>query len=90
MTHDIRADWDTLMRQAKHTAEDYFVSAHGILKHSGLEYTAADVIALTKVMAMDFYTASISVGAQRISEALTTTGWGLESVADVIRDKDEK
>jgi hypothetical protein len=70
MTHEILADWDTLMRHSKYTAEDYFVSAHGTLKESGLQYTAADVIALAKVMADDFHTAGIGVAAQKISEAL--------------------
>ena len=82
MTHDIRADWDTLLRQAKLTGEDYFVSAHTTLKHSGLQYTASDVIALAKVMADDFHSASISVAGQKISEALVGIECGLDSIAE--------
>jgi hypothetical protein len=77
MTHEISADWSALMQQAKYTAEDYFVSARGILASSGLEYTASDVIALAKVMADDFHTASISVAGQKISEALAGASIGI-------------
>ena len=86
MTHEIKADWDTLMRQAKHTAEDYFVSAHGILKHSGLQYNASDVIALAKVMADDFHTTSVGVAAQKISGALVGIECGLDNVGMAIND----
>lgn len=89
MTHEIKASWDTLMQQSKDTTWGYFGEAHKILEGSDLKYTAADVIALAKVMAMDFHTASMGVATQKICEALTTVGWGLDSVADVMRETNE-
>ena len=86
MTHEISADWSALMQQAKHTAEDYFVSARGILANSGLEYTASDVIALAKVMADDFHTASISVAGQKISEALVGVGGEIDYLTERVTE----
>ena len=86
MTHEIKASWDTLMQQSKDTTWGYFSEAHKILDGSDLKYTAADVVALTAVMATDFHTASMGVATQKICEALTTVGWGLDSVADVMRE----
>jgi hypothetical protein len=90
MTHEISANWDTLMQQSKDTTWGYFGEAHKILEGSDLKYTAADVVALAKVMATDFHTASIGVATQKFCEALTTVGWGLDSVADVMREGNEK
>jgi hypothetical protein len=86
MTHEIKASWDTLMQQSKDTTWGYFGEAHKILEGSDLKYTAADVVALAKVMATDFHTASMGVATQKLCEALTTVGWGLDSVADVMRE----
>jgi len=74
MTHEISASWDTLMKQAKDTGGDYFASAHRILEGSDLEYTAADVVALAKVMSDDFHTSSMGVATQKLCEAITSVG----------------
>ena len=90
MTHEITASWNTLMQQSKDTAQDYFASAHRMLKGSELEFTAADVVALAKVMADDFHTASMGVASQKLCEAITTVGWGLDGVSDVMREVNDK
>jgi hypothetical protein len=90
MTHEITASWNTLMGQSKDTAQDYFATAHKMMEGSGLEYTAADVVSLTKVMAMDFHTASMGVASQKLCEAITTVGWGLDGVSDVMREANDK
>ena len=97
MTHEITAGWDTLMKQSKDTAWDYFGEAHRILEGSDLEYTAADVVALAKVMAYDFRTTSIGVSAQKISgalngvcEAIGGVECGLDAIAETMMEmKDE-
>ena len=90
MTHDITASWGTLMQQSKDTAQDYFASAHRMLEGSGLEITASDVVALANVMADDFHTASMGVASQKLCEAITTVGWGLDGVSDVMREVNDK
>ena len=90
MTHDITASWSTLMQQSKDTAQDYFASAHRMLEGSGLEFTASDVVALANVMADDFHTASMGVASQKLCEAITTVGWGLDGVSDVMREVNDK
>ena len=89
MNHNITAGWDTLMKQSKDTAWDYFGEAHKILEGSELKYTAADVIALAKLMTDDFRTASMSVAAQKISEALngvSTAIGGVECSLEAIAE----
>ena len=78
MNHEIKADWNTLMQQSKDTAGDYFATAHRMLEGSDLEYTAADVVALTRVMALDLHTTSMGVAAQKISEALVGIGGDID------------
>ena len=90
MTHEIKADWNTLMQQSKDTAWDYFGTAHKILEGSDLEYTAADVVALTKVMAMDFHSASMGVAAQKLCEALTGIECSIDAVAEFIHEANER
>ena len=90
MSHEITASWSTLMQQSKDTAQDYFASANRMLEGSGLEFTAADVVALAKVMADDFHTASMGVASQKLCEAITTVGWGLDGVSDVMREANDK
>ena len=89
MTHEIKADWDVLLQQSKICGTEYFESAQKVLQHSGMQYTAADIVALAKVMAYDFHTASIGVAAQKICEAMTTVAWGLDNIADVMREGNE-
>lgn len=84
MTHEITADWNTLMEQSKDTAWDYFAKAHKILEGSELEYTAADVIALTKVMADDFRTTSMGVSTQKICEALAGIECSFDAIAEFL------
>jgi hypothetical protein len=80
MTHEISASWDTLMKQAKDTGGDYFASAHRILEGSDLKYTAADVVALAKVMSDDFHTSSMGVAAQKLCEAITSVSGELNDI----------
>jgi hypothetical protein len=82
MTHEISASWDTLMKQAKDTGGDYFASAHRILEGSDLEYTAADVVALAKVMSDDFHTSSMGVATQKLCEAITSVGGELNGISE--------
>lgn len=84
MKHEITAGWDTLMKQSKDTAWDYFGEAHKILEGSDLKYTAADVVALAKVMADDFRTTSIGVAAQKISEALNNVSTATSGIGEAI------
>lgn len=84
MNHNITAGWDTLMKQSKDTAWDYFGEAHKILEGSELKYTAADVIALAKLMTDDFRTASMGVAAQKISEALNSVGTSVSGIGESI------
>lgn len=84
MNHNITAGWDTLMKQSKDTAWDYFGEAHKILEGSELKYTAADVIALAKLMTDDFRTASMGVAAQKISGSLDGIGMALDGVSTAI------
>lgn len=84
MTHEINASWDTLMKQSKDTAGDYFACAHKILDGSKLVYTAADVVALAKVMADDFNTSSMGVATQKLCEALGGIECGLDGIATSI------
>jgi len=84
MNHEIKADWNTLMQQSKDTAGDYFATAHRMLEGSDLEYTAADVVALTRVMALDFHTTSMGVAAQKISEALVGIGGDIDGFGHTV------
>ena len=86
--HEIKADWDTLFEQSKNSGGQYFASARQILDGSGLDYTAADVVALAQVMMYDFRTSSIGVAAQKINEAIVAVAWGLDNISDVVRDKE--
>ena len=70
MTHRIEASWDTLLKQSKDTATDYFWAAKSTLTDSEMEYTAADVIALAAIMAQDFHSTSMGVAAQKLCDTL--------------------
>jgi hypothetical protein len=86
MTHEITASWGTLMQQSKDTAQDYFASANRMLEGSGLEFTASDVVALAKVMADDFHTASMGVATQKICEALGGVECGLDGIGVAVSE----
>ena len=90
MTHEITASWNTLMQQSKDTAQDYFASAHRMLENSELEFTASDVVALAKVMADDFHTASMGVATQKICEALTGIECSMDAIAEFIHEANDK
>ena len=70
MTHRISAGWEALLTQAVDTSRTYFSCAKRTLAESGLDYTAADVIALAAIMAEDFKTSSIGVHSQMLSESI--------------------
>lgn len=70
MTHRISASWETLLTQAVDTSRTYFSCAKRTLSESGLDYTAADVIALAAIMAEDFKTSSIGVHSQTIADSI--------------------
>jgi hypothetical protein len=88
--HEIKADWDTLFEQSKNSGGQYFASARQILEGSELDYTAADVVALAQVMMYDFRTSSIGVAAQKINEAITAVGWGLDNISEVMREGNDE
>ena len=90
MNHEIKADWNTLMQQSKDTAGDYFATAHRMLEGSDLEYTAADVVALTRVMALDFHTTSMGVAAQKFCEALAGIECSMDAIAEFIHEANDK
>ena len=90
MSHEIKADWNTLMQQSKDTAGDYFATAHKMLEGSDLEYTAADVVALTRVMALDFHTTSMGVAAQKLCDALTGIECSMDAIAEFIHEANDK
>jgi hypothetical protein len=87
MTHEITAGWDTLMKQSKDTAWDYFGEAHRILEGSELEYTAADVVALARVMADDFRTTSMGVSTQKLCESITGIECSLDAIAEFLAER---
>ena len=87
--HEIKADWDLLFEQSKGSVGQYFYSARQMLDSSELDYTAKDVIALAQVMMYDFRTSSIGVAAQKINEAITAVGWGLDNISDVMRERSD-
>ena len=67
---EITADFETLLRQAKYTAEEYFVYSKSILEDHKLKYTCADVIELTKIMSSDFYMSVMAIKIQEIRDVL--------------------
>jgi hypothetical protein len=68
MFHAITADWGTLLRQSQETASDYFKAALNTLERSGLEFKAADVVALAQVMATDFQSTCLVVGLNNLAD----------------------
>ena len=90
MSHEITASWSTLMQQSKDTAQDYFASAHRMLEGSELEFTAADVVALAKVMADDFHTTSMGVATQKICEALNGIERSMDAIAEFIHEANDR
>ena len=68
MTHEITADWTTLVRQSQMTAHDYFQASLTILEKSMLEFKAADVVALAQVMATDFQSTCLVIGLNKLGE----------------------
>lgn len=72
MINRVDASLDALLRQSKETGEDYFRAAERVLGKSELveEYTAADVIALAKVMADDFRNTTNLLAGQNIADAI--------------------
>jgi hypothetical protein len=83
MNHTITADLSTLFDQSKNTACNYFMVAKGILINSDIDYTAADVIALAKIMAYDLRTSYILIAAQKIAGVIETS---VSEVAEGIDD----
>ena len=83
MTHEITADWTTLVRQSQMTAHDYFQEYRDgisfacryfkasltILEKSMLEFKAADVVALAQVMATDFQSTCLVIGLNKLGES---------------------
>ena len=69
MTHEITADWTTLVRQSQMTAQDYFQAALTTLEKSMLEFKAADVVALAQVMATDFQSTCLVIGLNKLGES---------------------
>jgi hypothetical protein len=58
------------MRQASMTSKEYFIHAQETLENSGLPFTAADVVALARVSAMDFHSVMLSNGIDQLIEKL--------------------
>jgi hypothetical protein len=87
MTHEIKADWDTLLNQSKLTGEDYFIASHRVLQNSGLKFTTADVIALARIMADDFRSTGIAVSAQKIEDCFCSVSGGIEGISEAIWEK---
>ena len=69
MTHEITADWTTLVRQSQMTAQDYFQASLTTLEKSMLEFKAADVVALAQVMATDFQSTCLVIGLNKLGES---------------------
>ncbi len=69
-SQEIEAGWTTLLDQASYTANKYFKCALAELKNSEMEFTAADVVALARIAAMDFHTSSMHLAAQKLVRVL--------------------
>jgi hypothetical protein len=84
--HDISADYDTLLRQSKMTAEDYFIRAISeIDKQFGDGYAESNpdlVIAFMRSSSNDFNYAMVKLAAQDIRD-------GMQYLADVISEAKE-
>jgi hypothetical protein len=82
-THEIEASWDTLSKQAKEQASEFFYKAQTILEKSELKFTASDVIALAQTMMYDWRTSTMGVSAQKIRDAIHEHA---RSVSEAITD----
>lgn len=80
--HEIQASWNTLLDQAKGTGDDYFHAAKRTLQASGMEHTAADVIALAQIMAQDFHSSAMGVAAQKIAYSIEQFAQVVEMIGD--------
>jgi len=67
--------YDELLRQAHMTSHDYFIYARSVLRDSGLDYTAADVIALATISAQDYHTGVIT---KLVEEGIKAIGYMME------------
>lgn len=82
----VSASSDTLLRQAKITAEDYVgeacVQLQELHTQYGQEWTIADAVALAKIMATDFNTSlmskTIEQASLNIERGLTKVSVGLD------------
>lgn len=84
MDNYITANIETLFRQSKMTAEDYFQHASRYLKDCE-EYSFDNAMRLAELMAYDFKTSMIALNIQRISESLDKISESME----ITREKEE-
>lgn len=80
-THgDVGADFMELMNQASMTSHEYFQKAQECLENSGLNFTAADVVALASVSAHDYRSGILAGTLSGISNALSSIADKLENL----------
>lgn len=64
----IEISWQQAFDQSKKSTYDYLHTARKQLTEMDLDYTAADVIALARIMAYEFRTAAIALAAQNMCD----------------------
>lgn len=84
MEHTITASWETLMRQAGMTSDEYFNHALSTLTNSGLKFTTSDVINLASISERDFRNSSQFIAFQRICEAVSEVSHNVVNLVDTL------
>lgn len=67
---EITAGWVDILIQSGISTERYFKAARKTLEESGLKFKTSDIIALASLAASDYRSASISIAAQRLADAV--------------------
>ncbi len=70
----INLSWQQAFDQSKASTDEYLHTARKQLTEMALAYTAADVIALARIMAYEFRTAAIVLAAQNVCDELELIG----------------
>ncbi len=78
MTHEITADWVTLLSQAVGTADGYLADAVARIDNQfGDGFAAAHpelIVGFMQAAAIDFHATSVGIAAQKIAEAIQRSG----------------
>lgn len=86
MPCEVTASWETLMKQAGDTAEDYMRRAKEILDTMDVEYTTTDLISLVNGMHTDYRTSALLVAAQEQRNTLCQISAALYQIAEALEN----